>query len=77
MSEVPLTDVRTEAHRRIEAILENASWGNAMYHDHIRPCVDVGLVDAQAERVVGVSEVLAVIHGARILPTEIDAGRDV
>ena len=57
MSETQSTDVKSAAHRLIDALPDNATWDDVMYRVYVRQCVDAGLDDAQAGRVVDVAEV--------------------
>ena len=57
MSETPSTDVKSAARRLIDGLPDNATWDDVMYRVYVRQCVDAGLDDAQAGRVVDVAEV--------------------
>ena len=50
-------NVRLEAHRLIDALPENATWEDVMYHVYVRECVDAGIDDANAGRVIDIGEV--------------------
>ena len=50
-------DIRTEAHRLIDALPEDASWDDVMYRVYVRQCIEAGIQDAEAGRVVDVKEV--------------------
>ena len=57
MSETQATDIKSAAHRLIDGLPDNATWDDVMYRVYVRQCVDAGLDDAQAGRVVDVAEV--------------------
>jgi hypothetical protein len=57
MSDVLPSDIKTEAHRLIDALPDDATWDDIMYRIYVRQCVDAGLEDADARRVVDVAEV--------------------
>ena len=57
MSETQSRDIKTEAIRLIKALPENATWDDVMESVYVRQCIDVGLADADAGRVVDVEEV--------------------
>ncbi len=49
--------VKTEALRIVGSLPDNATWDDLMYRIYVRQCVDSGIADADAGRVVDVSEV--------------------
>ncbi len=57
MADAVPRDVRMEAHRLIDALPENPTWEDVMYHVYVRQCVDAGIDDAEAGRLVDVGEV--------------------
>ena len=57
MSETQSRDIKTEAIRLIEALPKNATWDDVMESVYVRQCIDAGLADADAGRVVDVEEV--------------------
>lgn len=57
MSDSPTSDFRTEAHRLIDTLPEEATWDDLMYRIYVRQCIDAGIKDADAGRVVDVDEV--------------------
>lgn len=57
MSDLPTSDFRTEAHRLIDTLPEEATWDDLMYRIYVRQCIDAGIEDADAGRVVDVDEV--------------------
>ena len=50
-------DVRSEAHRLIGSLPEGATWDDVMYRVYVRQCIEAGIQDAEAGRVVDVEEV--------------------
>jgi hypothetical protein len=56
MSEVD-QGVKTDALRIVDSLPNNATWDDLMYRIYVRQCVDSGIADAEAGRVVDVSEV--------------------
>ena len=57
MSETQSTDIESAAHRLIDTLPDDATWDDIMYRVYVRQCVDAGLKDADAGRVVDVAEV--------------------
>ena len=57
MSEMHSPDVKTEAHRLIDTLPDTATWDDIMHRVYVRQCVDAGIEDADAGRVVDVDEV--------------------
>ncbi len=57
MSETPTQDIRSEAHRLIDGLPEEATWDDVMYRIYVRQCIETGMRDADAGRVVDVDEV--------------------
>jgi len=57
MSETQSTDVKSAAHRLIDALPDDATWDDIMYRVYVRQCVAASLKDADAGRVVDVAEV--------------------
>ena len=57
MSETQSHDIKSEAIRLIQALPDNASWDDVMESVYVRQCIDAGLADADAGRVVDVEEV--------------------
>jgi predicted transcriptional regulator len=49
--------VKAEAQRLIESLPDNATWDDVMYRIYVRQCVDAGIKDADAGRVVDADEV--------------------
>lgn len=57
MSETELGAVKSEAHRLIDGLPDDATWDDVMYGIYVRQCIDAGIKDADAGRVVDVDEV--------------------
>ncbi len=49
--------VKTDALRLVDSLPDNATWDDLMYRIYVRQCVDSGIADAEAGRVVDVSDV--------------------
>lgn len=50
-------DIRTEAHRLIDSLPDDASGDDVMYRVYVRQCIEAGIQDADVGRVVDVEEV--------------------
>ena len=57
MTNTPSSDIKSEAHRLIDTLPENATWGDVIYRVYVRQCIDAGTGNADADRVVEVDEV--------------------
>jgi predicted transcriptional regulator len=57
MSAPESSDVRSDAHRLIDSLPEGATWDEVMYRIYVCQCIESGLQDAEAGRVVDVEEV--------------------
>jgi len=57
MTSTPSNDVKSEAHRLIDTLPQNATWDDVMYRVYVRQCIDAGIEDADAGRVIDVDEV--------------------
>ncbi|MEX0704232.1 MAG: hypothetical protein WD069_19185 [Planctomycetales bacterium] len=62
MSDTQSADIRSDAHRLIDALPENATWDDVMHRVYVRQCIDSGLEDAEAGRVVDVENVRRIIR---------------
>ncbi len=49
--------VKTDALRIVDSLPDNATWDDLMYRIYVRQCLDAGIADAEAGRVVDVLEV--------------------
>ena len=50
-------DIKSDAHRLINMLPEDATWDDIMYGIYVRQCIDAGMEDADAGRVMDVDEV--------------------
>jgi hypothetical protein len=50
-------DIRPAAHQLIDTLPPNANWEDLIYHIYVRQCIDAGLADANAGRLIDVNEV--------------------
>jgi predicted transcriptional regulator len=57
MSGTQSCDIKSDAHRIIDSLPKDSTWDDVMYHIYVRQCIDAGLKDADAGRVVDVEEV--------------------
>ena len=57
MTDVPSSDIRAEAHRLIDTLPDGATWDDIMYRLYVRQCIEAGVEDADAGRVIEVDEV--------------------
>ena len=57
MSGIQSGDVKSDAHRMIDALPDDATWDDVMYRVYVRQCIEAGIEDAGAGRVVDVEEV--------------------
>jgi predicted transcriptional regulator len=56
---MPATNVKEEAHKIIDGMPENATWEDVIYRLYVREAIEGGIADAEAGRVVDVSDVRA------------------
>lgn len=57
MTDAVSGDIKSEAHRLIDALPDDATWDDIMYRVYVRQCIDAGVQDADAGRTVDVDEV--------------------
>lgn len=57
MSSVEPSDIRSDAIQMVNTLPEDATWDDLMYRIYVRQCIESGLGDAEAGRVVDVAEV--------------------
>jgi hypothetical protein len=50
-------DFKSAAHQLIETLPTGATWDDLMYRVYVRQCVDAGLADADANRLIDVDDV--------------------
>jgi hypothetical protein len=56
---VPATTIKTEAHRIIEQLPDDASWEDLIYRLYVRQSIEAGLLDSEACRVESGAEVVS------------------
>lgn len=57
MSDIQSGDIKSDAHRMIDALPDDATWDDVMYRVYVRQCIEAGIEDADAGRVMHVEEV--------------------
>ena len=57
MANLSDANVKAEAVRLVNDLPESATWDDLMYRIYVRQCIDAGVADADANRVVSVEEV--------------------
>ena len=57
MANISDANVKAEAVRLVNDLPESATWDDLMYRIYVRQCIDAGVADADANRVVSVEEV--------------------
>jgi len=57
MPETPTSNIRSEAHRIIDGLPDEATWDDVTYRIYVCQCIDAGIRDADAGKVVEVDEV--------------------
>jgi predicted transcriptional regulator len=56
---MPDTNVKEEARKIIEGLPESATWEDVIYRLYVREAIEAGIAEADAGRVVDVSEIRA------------------
>jgi len=56
---VPVKSVKEQAHKIIDGLPENATWEDVIDRMYVREAIEAGIADADAGRVVDVSEIRA------------------
>ncbi len=56
---MPATNVKDQARKIIDELPESATWEDLIYRLYVREAIEAGIADADAGRVVDVSEVRA------------------
>jgi predicted transcriptional regulator len=51
------TSVKSEAHRLVDELPENATWEDLMYRIYVRQAIEAGIEDSRAGRVIPDEEV--------------------
>ena len=57
MAATESNNIKSEAHRLIDTLPDDATWDDVMYRVYVRQCIDAGIEDADAGRVVALEEV--------------------
>ena len=57
MADTTSGDIKSQAHRLIDGLPDDATWDDVMYHVYVRQRIDAGIEDADAGRVMDVDEV--------------------
>ena len=57
MSQIPLTDVKADAHKIIDGLPSTATWDDVMYRIYVRQSVESGLKDVEQGNTLPVDEV--------------------
>ena len=56
---MPATNVKEEARKIIDGMPDDATWEDVIYRLYVREAIEAGIADADAGRVVDVSEIRA------------------
>jgi predicted transcriptional regulator len=56
---MPLANIKDEARKIIDELPDSATWEDIIYRLYVREAIDAGIADADAGRVVEVSDVRA------------------
>lgn len=56
---MPNASIKEEAHKIVAGLPENATWEDLIYRLYVRESIEAGIADADAGRVVDVSQVRA------------------
>ena len=57
MTDAVSGDIKSEAHRLIDTLPNDATWDDVMYRVYVRQCIDAGVQDADAGQMIDVDEV--------------------
>ena len=57
MSQIPVTDIKANAHRIIEGLPSSATWDDIMYRIYVRQSIESGLKDVEQGNTIPVDEV--------------------
>ena len=49
--------IKTQAHKLLEDLPDNASWEDVMYRIYVRQTIDAGIKDSDKGRIIDVKEV--------------------
>ncbi len=47
-----IPSIRSEAHRIVDELPDDATWDDLMYHLQVRQCIEAGLLDSEQGRVL-------------------------
>lgn len=56
---MPVKNVKEQAHKIIDGLPENATWEDVIDRIYVREAIEAGIADADAGRIVDVSEIRA------------------
>ena len=57
MSQVPMTDIKENAHKLIDSLPSSATWDDVMYRIYVRQSIESGLKDVERGNTTNVGEV--------------------
>jgi hypothetical protein len=57
MSQMPMTDIKENAHKLIDSLPSSATWDDVMYRIYVRQSIESGLKDVERGNTTNVGEV--------------------
>jgi len=57
MSQIPVNDIKANAHKIIDGLLSSATWDDNMYRIYVRQSIESGLKDVEQGNTIPVDEV--------------------
>ena len=57
MSQIPVTDIKANAHKIIDGLPSSATWDDIMYRIYVRQSIESGLKDVEQGNTIPVDEV--------------------
>jgi hypothetical protein len=57
MSQIPMTDIKENAHKLIDSLPSSATWDDVMYRIYVRQSIESGLKDVERGNTTNVGEV--------------------
>jgi len=57
MSNIQSNGIKSSAHEIIDTLPDSATWDDVMHRIYVRQCIDAGIEDSEANRVVDVEDV--------------------
>ena len=57
MSQIPITDIKENAHKLIDSLPPSATWDDVMYQIYVRQSIESGLKDVERGNTTNVGEV--------------------